>query len=114
MAAPLVAHLADDVRRVMHLRKIIQGKSSYGSGIASVDTRAIIREFIAETFFVEDFADSDSFLQERIIDSTGMLEVIAFIEERFSTKINDSELVPGNLDSLDNLSQFLERKKRES
>jgi len=76
-----------------------------------VNTRATIRDFISQTFFVEGFGDSDSFLQTGIIDSTGMLELVAFLEQTFSIKIGDAELVPQNLDSLDNLCNFLEKKQ---
>jgi len=79
-----------------------------------VDTRSVIRSFIGETFFVEDFADADSFLQKGVIDSTGMLELVAFIEERFSIKLDDAELVPQNLDSLDNICHFLETKQKKT
>ena len=77
-----------------------------------MDTRSLIRNFIGETFFVEEFKDDDSFLQKGVIDSTGMLELVAFIEERFEIKLDDAELVPQNLDSLDNLCRFLETKKK--
>ena len=77
-----------------------------------MDTRSLIRSFIGETFFVEEFRDDDSFLQKGVIDSTGMLELVAFIEERFEIKLDDAELVPQNLDSLDNLCRFLETKKK--
>ena len=79
-----------------------------------MDTRSQIRSFIGETFFVEDFADDDSFLQKGVIDSTGMLELVAFVEERFSIKLDDAELVPQNLDSLDNLCRFLETKQKKT
>jgi acyl carrier protein len=79
-----------------------------------VDTRSVIRAFIGETFFVEEFADGDSFLQKGVIDSTGMLELVAFVEERFAIKLDDAELVPQNLDSLDNLCRFLETKQKKS
>ena len=59
-----------------------------------MDTRSLIRSFIGETFFVEEFADNDSFLQKGVIDSTGMLELVAFIEDRFALKLDDAELVP--------------------
>jgi acyl carrier protein len=76
------------------------------------ETRQRIRAFIADTFFVENFADTDSFLRTRIIDSTGMLELVAFIEQAFKVHVPDSELVPGNLDSVENLVNFLERASR--
>ena len=70
-----------------------------------------IREFIKDTFFMEGYADGDSFLKNGIIDSTGMLELIGFAEQVFEIKVEDAELVPDNLDSVTNLVQFIERKR---
>lgn len=72
--------------------------------------RDTLRRFIEETFFAEGFADGDSFLRTGIIDSTGMMELILFLEERFALKVEDQELVPENLDSIDNLLRFIGRK----
>jgi len=72
---------------------------------------AEVRAFISETFFVDDFADDDSFLQTGIIDSTGMMELVAFLEKRFEIRIPDEELVPENLDSLARVCLFVERKR---
>ena len=72
-----------------------------------------VREFIVENFLFGDdssLKNDTSFLQEHIVDSTGMLEVITFLEEAFSIKINDDELLPENLDSLNNIDAFLKRK----
>ncbi|MCL2178870.1 MAG: acyl carrier protein [Proteobacteria bacterium] len=73
--------------------------------------RLKIRSFISDTFFVDDFEDNASFLKNGTIDSTGMMELVNFIEQSFDFKVADSELVPENLDSLDNLVQFISRKK---
>ena len=69
--------------------------------------RACVRRFIAETFFVEGYTDDASFLGEAIVDSTGMLELVMFIETTFGFKIADRELVPENLDSVDNVAAFV-------
>ncbi len=72
-----------------------------------------VKTFIIENFLFGDgsfLTNDSSFLQEHIIDSTGMLEVITFLEEEFSIKINDDELLPENLDSLNNIDAFLKRK----
>jgi acyl carrier protein len=79
-----------------------------------VNERDHIRSFISGTFFVETFADDDSFLREGIIDSTGMMELVAFLEESFRIKLEDSELVPENLDSLARVVSFIERKRGEA
>jgi len=55
--------------------------------------------------------DDDSFLEKGIIDSTGVLELVAFIEENFGIKVEDEELIPENLDSIDNLVTFINSKK---
>ena len=73
----------------------------------------IVRAFIVENFLFGDDStlnDDTSFLQERIVDSTGILEIIAFLEEQFSIKVEDNELLPENLDSLQNIDAFLKRK----
>lgn len=74
--------------------------------------REQIRAFISDTFFVDAFADHDSFLQTGIIDSNGMMALVVYVEQQFSITVDDIELLPENLDSLDNLSRFIERKQR--
>jgi acyl carrier protein len=72
-----------------------------------------IKEFIVENFLFGEggqVADDTSFLGSNIIDSTGMLELVSFLEERYSVSINDEELIPENLDSLNNIGHFLNRK----
>ena len=54
--------------------------------------------------------DETSFLDEGIIDSTGILELVSFLEEEFSITIKDEELVPENLDSINNVVSYLEKK----
>jgi acyl carrier protein len=75
--------------------------------------REQIRNYIVENFLFgddTDLDDSSSFLESGIIDSTGILEVIGFLEEKFSIKVNDDELIPENLDSIVNLINYLDRK----
>jgi acyl carrier protein len=69
-----------------------------------------IRAFISETFFVDDIAADASFLQTGTIDSTGMLELVDFVESTYDITILDTELVPDNLDSLNSLVAFIDRK----
>lgn len=72
-----------------------------------------IRSFMVETFlFGDDSAlqEDTSFIQSGIIDSTGILELINFMEQTFGIKIEDNELVPENLDSLNNIARFLDQK----
>jgi acyl carrier protein len=72
-----------------------------------------IRNFILENFMLEnpeDLVDDESMLEKGIIDSTGVLELVAFIESTFEIKVEDEELIPENLDSIKNIVIYLERK----
>lgn len=78
-----------------------------------MDYSYAVKKFVIENFLFgdgEDLQEDTSFLYEGIIDSTGILELIFFLEETYSIKIEDDELVPENLDSLNNISKFLEIK----
>lgn len=77
------------------------------------ETKEKIKTFIIENFLFgseDGLKDETSFLEEGIIDSTGILELVTFLEEEFSITIEDEELVPENLDSINNVTAFLERK----
>ena len=77
------------------------------------DNKIKIREFIVENFLfgsANGLNDDTSFLDDGIIDSTGVLELVAFIESEFSIQVEDEELIPENLDSIDNIVGYLERK----
>src|SRR5688572_4179712 len=73
-----------------------------------------IRQFVIDNFLFgqndRPLGDSDSFLDSGIIDSTGVLELIAFIESKYAVSIADEELLPANLDSIERVSAFIERK----
>jgi acyl carrier protein len=72
-----------------------------------------IRNFIIENFLfgdAEKLEDETSFLDSGIIDSTGILELVAFLEENFDISINDEEMLPENFDSLSNISVYLSGK----
>lgn len=72
-----------------------------------------IRAYIAENFLFGDAAElgvADSFLDKGIIDSTGILEIVMFLEENFGIKVADSEMLPENLDSIGNIVRFIEKK----
>lgn len=80
-----------------------------------VDTIASeIKQFIISNFLFgqegSGIADDQSFLESGIIDSTGLLELVAFVEQKYGISVGDRELVPENLDSLKNISQFVARK----
>lgn len=72
-----------------------------------------LREFIVKNFLFGEsftFSDNDSFLKNGIIDSTGVVELISFVEQRYGITVEDDEVVPDNLDSISTLCQFIERK----
>lgn len=72
-----------------------------------------VREFVLENFLFGDdgrLTDDGSFLGSGMIDSTGILELIAFLEGTYDITVEDEELIPENLDSIAKVAQFLERK----
>lgn len=76
--------------------------------------RKDLRQFIMDSFLIGDegvvFTDSDSFMKNGIIDSTGVLELTAHLEEKYHVVPTDDEMLPANLDSIDNLVNFIQRK----
>jgi len=76
-------------------------------------TRDKISAFIMENFLFgndQGLNDDTSFLDEGIIDSTGILELVSFLEEEFHISVEDEEIVPENLDSITNVTAYLEKK----
>lgn len=77
------------------------------------EQRTKIKNFIVENFLFGDangLNDDTSFLEEGIINSTGVLELVSYLEEDFSINIDDEELIPENLDSINNITVFVEKK----
>lgn len=73
-----------------------------------------IRRFVADNFLFGQegavFADEASFLEKGLIDSTGVLELVAFVEEKYGFKVADEELVPENFDTVGNLAAYIARR----
>ena len=73
-----------------------------------------IRNYVLENYLFTDdqtaLENADSFLGKGILDSTGILEIIFFLEEEFDVQIEDEEMVPENLDSVNNIVAFIARK----
>ena len=73
-----------------------------------------LRQFIVNNFlFGQDdprLNSQSSLLESRIIDSTGVLELIMFLEEKYAIKLRDEEIIPDNLDSISNLARLITRK----
>ena len=69
-----------------------------------------IRSFIEQNFLLAtgaNLADADSLLQLQIVDSTGFMELVGFIETAYGVAVGDDELVPENLESIDNIARFI-------
>ena len=79
-----------------------------------MDVRDKVRDYIIENFLFGDTtpltSDTLSLLDEGIIDSVGVMEMVAFLEQDFGIGVEDDELVPANLDSIANLVAFVGRK----
>ena len=81
--------------------------------MANEDMRATITQFIRKNFVFDDklqFDDDQSLLRTGIVDSTGILELIAFLEVTFKVKFADHELVADNFDSVSKIISFMARK----
>ncbi|MEZ4600277.1 MAG: acyl carrier protein [Syntrophotaleaceae bacterium] len=81
------------------------------------DIKQKIRTYIVENYLFGDdegLEDNTSFLEEGIVDSTGILELIGYISDEFEIHVEDEELVPENLDSLNNVTAYIGRKLGES
>jgi acyl carrier protein len=78
------------------------------------EIRAQVRRYIEDNFLMgargRSVADPESFLDNHILDSTGFLELITFLEEHYRIEIDNEEMVPENLDSLLNVEAFVKRK----
>jgi acyl carrier protein len=79
------------------------------------DIKTTVRGYILDNFImggrVDQLRDSDSFMDNHIIDSTGFLEVISFLEETFGIAVEDDEMIPENLDSLNNIEAYINKKR---
>ena len=77
--------------------------------------REKLRMYVLENFLFTDdqseLNDDDSFMDREIIDSTGILEVIEFLEDETEIKVEDEDLTPANLDSVNKIINFVKRKK---
>jgi acyl carrier protein len=74
-----------------------------------------IRNFVIQNFMFgqgAQLADEDSFLEAGLIDSTGVLELVGYLETQYGITVADEDLVPANLDSVDRVARFVEGKMR--
>lgn len=81
------------------------------------DVKTQVRQFIHDNFIMGSngprFADGDSFMDQHIIDSTGFLELVGFIEETYGFAVEDDEMTPDHLDSLNNIEAYVKAKRQE-
>ncbi len=74
----------------------------------------VIRAFVIENFLYgqddHTLTDEVSFLEKGIIDSTGVLELVSFVEEKFGFAVTDDEIIPDNFDSIGKLADFVAKK----
>ena len=79
-----------------------------------MDIREQIQQYVAENFLFSDngfdLDDDASFLDEGVVDSTGTLELVTFVEETFNITVEDDEIEPDNFDSVNNLYAYIQRK----
>ncbi len=79
-----------------------------------VNEKGRIRRFITTNFYVADpdlLGDQASLLDEGVVDSTGVLEVIGFLESEFGLEVEDAEITPENFDSIARIAAFVDRKR---
>jgi acyl carrier protein len=78
-----------------------------------MEVAAQIRSFIVTTFLFgegDKLANADSLRQSGVVDSTGVLDLLAFLEERYDITVADAELVAENFDSIDKIAAFVARR----
>lgn len=84
----------------------------------AISTETLVQNFIVENFlFTDDVSQlpvNASFLEEGIVDSTGVLELVMFVEETFVITVEDEEIVPENFDSVQRLARYVRLKKGET
>ena len=83
-------------------------------GITAGNVKASLRAFIAAPTLplshVSSFTDDDSFLEKGILDSTGVLEIVSHVEKEYEIRVEADEIIPDNLDSINKLTAFIEKK----
>jgi len=79
------------------------------------DIKQTVKAYIVDTMLMgadgSDIADDTSFLERSLLDSTGVLELVNYLQDTYKIEIEDQELTPENLDSLDRIAAFVTRKQ---
>ncbi len=71
-----------------------------------------VRQFIKDSFLVDDVLDDESFLARGIIDSLGVMQLVSFIESELGDKVPDTHLIPENFDSIARMAAYVERMRQ--
>lgn len=81
----------------------------------SDSVQAKVKAFVVDRFLYgqggDGLSNGDSFLQRNLMDSTGVLELVAWLEETYKISVADQELIPDNLDTIDKIAAFVGKKK---
>jgi acyl carrier protein len=80
---------------------------------SATDVKSVIRDYIVENFLMGGaltIADEDSFIKHHVVDSTGFVELITFVEETWHVVVEDDEMLPENFDSLAAVDAYVRRK----
>jgi acyl carrier protein len=81
---------------------------------ATTDIKQTVRQFLLDNFVMGGkvtIADDTSFMKGHILDSTGFIELITFVEDTYGVKVEDEEMIPSNFDSLNNIEGYVGRKR---
>ena len=80
----------------------------------NTEIREQLRRYIAENLLFSDkdypFEDQASFLKNGVVDSTGVMELVAYVEKKFGVTVDPKEVVPDNFDSIKSLTGYIQRK----
>ncbi len=84
-------------------------------GTSEADLKVAVRKYLTDNLVLAgglaDLKDDSSFLERNLLDSTGVLELVAFIEDTYDFKVADDEIVPDNLDSVNVVAAYIARKR---
>jgi acyl carrier protein len=92
-----------------------QSEQTSPAGVAGPSVLDAVRSFVTQTFYFADDSpldDEASLIEKGVIDSTGVLDLLAFVEQQFGIEPADGEIVPENFDSIGRLARFIESKVR--
>ncbi|MCL4698172.1 MAG: acyl carrier protein [Burkholderiaceae bacterium] len=89
--------------------------STVAAATDAAEVCTAVRRFLEDNFLLEaraaSLGDDDSFIEHQVLDSTGFMELVAWIEETYAFKVADDEMLPENLDSLAAVAAYVARKR---